>query len=539
MTLPILAEADYVVIGAGSAGSLIAASLADQPGTSVAVIEAGSKGRDPLLYVPLLTGFFLRSDRYTWPFETVPQANLNERRIKWPRGKVLGGSGAINGMVWARGLPSDFDHWAQLGLRDWSWDRVRPDFEAVEGLRSPDGRGRELGIEEPSWWTGLYDAYLDGAAEAGLGRTEDFNGEHPEGAGRYRFNIRKGRRANTGKMLMRREKAGSLRILSGTRTLKLEISEGRATAVRVERDGVEGLVVARREIVLSGGTIGSPQVLMCSGIGPAAHLADHGIPVVADIAGVGGNLQDHLLVRVEHAALKPGGLNALLRADRAALALAQAMIFGTGPASCFPLLVGGFFKSHPALEEPDLQSHFMPALTSATIRVNPFRAPPGARSDGDGFFANIFQMRPESRGTLRLASADPREKPLIDPNYLSSETDRAKLRSGVRILRSIFAASTFNEWRGRELSPGVDRQGDDELDAWIRSTAESVFHPTGTCRMGTDPDAVVDGELRLRGVAGVRIADASVMPAITSANTNAPTVMIAQRAADLLKKQLR
>ncbi|MGH2341672.1 GMC family oxidoreductase [Segnochrobactraceae bacterium EtOH-i3] len=533
MTTPLLAEADYVIVGAGSAGSLIAAELARSGRASVVLVEAGPKDRNPLLSVPLLTGWFLRTGAYTWPYVTEPQRHLDGRRIDWPRGKVVGGSGAINGMVWARGLPSDYDHWAQTGLRDWSWEKVAPIFEELEAIPAAGGTGKALGIEKPSWWTGLYDAYLEGAAEAGLGRSADFNGPRPEGAGRYVFNIRGGRRASTGKLLKALPAGSNLTVLDSTETLRVEITDGRASGLLVRRGGVDGLVRARKEIVLCAGTVGSPRILLSSGIGPADELQAAGVTPVLDRREVGRNLQDHLLVRVEHVALKPGGLNDLLRVDRAGLALLQALALGTGPASCFPLLVGGFFKSEPGLEEPDLQSHFMPALSSATIRVNPFRAPPGAREE-DGFFANICQMRPHSRGTIKLSGPDPLAPPLIDPNYLSAETDRRVLRAGVRVLRRIFAASAFDGWRGAELSPGVSLQDDDALDAWIRSTAASVFHPTGTCRMGADDAAVVDSDLRVRGIAGLRVADASVMPAITSANTNAPTVMIARRAATAL-----
>jgi choline dehydrogenase len=530
--LPVFAEADFVVVGAGSAGSFIAAKLAETEGISVVVIEAGPAGRNPLLSVPLLTGHFLRSGRYTWPFETTPQAHLDGRRLKWPRGRVVGGSGAINGMVWARGLPSDYDHWAQRGLLGWSWEKVEPVFQALEAMPEVGG-GKALGIEQPAWWTELYDAFLTGAESVGCGRTDDFNGAFPSGVGRYQFNIRSGRRASTGALLQRAAARGRLRLLTDTHTLRLEIAEGRAQSVLVSRGGSSGKVVARREIILAAGTVGSPQILLTSGIGPGGDLAELGLPVHVDSPEVGRNLQDHLLVRVEHAATKPGGLNRLLRADRAGLALLNALIFGRGPAACFPLLVGGFLKSDPALAEPDLQSHFMPALTSATIRVNPFRAPPGMR-DGDGFFANICQMRPHSRGSIKLASADTSAVPVIDPNYLSVEADRSVLRAGVRLLRRIFASPAFDDWRGVEIAPGADINSDDEVDAWVRTAAESVYHPVGTCRMGADRESVVDPSLRVRGVTGLRVADASVMPAITSANTNAPTVMIASRAADLV-----
>ncbi|MBJ3776307.1 GMC family oxidoreductase [Acuticoccus mangrovi] len=530
--LPVLAEADIVVVGAGSAGAMLAATLAERTDLSILVVEAGPPARDPLLSVPLLTGYFLRSPRYIWPFATTPQAHLDGRSLHFPRGRVVGGSGAINGMVWARGLPSDYDHWAQRGLRDWSWQQVEPAFQSVEDLSDPRG-GRALGIEMPGWWTDLYDAFLDGAAAAGLGRTDDFNGPAPEGAGRYRFTIRHGRRAPTGTLLMRAVKAGRVRLVTGATVMRLDIADGEATGITIRRDGVEQRIFARREVVLSAGTVGSPHILMASGVGPAAELAAAGVTPVVDAPCVGRNLHDHLLVRVEHRALQPGGLNRLLRADRAALALAEALVFGRGPAACFPLLTGGFFRSDPTLPEPDLQSHFMPALTSATIRVNPFRAPPGVR-EGDGFFANIFQMRPESRGTIRLAGPEPDTPPLIDPAYLSAEADRRVLREGVRLLRRIFAGAAFDPWRGEEMQPGAAVRSDDEIDAFIRAAADTVFHPVGTCRMGTDDAAVVDGRLKARGVGRLRIVDASVMPAITSSNTNAPTVMIARRAADFI-----
>lgn len=523
-------EADFVVVGAGSAGSLIAARLAADGRHKVAVIEAGPPGRDPLLSVPLLTGWFLRGNRYTWQFETEPQLHLDGRRLKWPRGKLVGGSGAINGMVWARGLASDYDHWAQSGLRDWSWERVEPVYRALENEPSRDGR-KALGIERPDWWTPLYDAYLAAAQSAGYGQTDDFNGPSPMGAGRYSFNIRGGRRASTARAYLRPAVTnGSLRLITDAEVMRLIFEGTRCTGLVLRQGGQERTVLARRETIVCAGTVGSPHLLMRSGVGPAGALSALGVPVVADRSQVGENLQDHLLVRVEHAALKPGGLNELLRADRAALALLRALIAGKGPAACFPLLVGGYFKSEPGLIEPDLQSHFMPALTSATIRVNPFRDPPGARPE-NGFFANICQMRPESRGRISMVSGDPSVAPSIDPNYLSAPRDRRVLAAGVRILRNLFAQPAFDGWRGPELMPGPAVCDGRDLANWIAQKADTVFHPVGTCRMGADEASVVDGRLSVRGVLGLRVADASVMPAITSANTNAPTIMIAERAA--------
>lgn len=536
MTLPVLHEADYVIVGAGSAGSFLAAELA-QGGQSVCVIEAGPMGRNPLLNVPLMTGVLLRSNGYTWQFKTQPQPALHGRQINWPRGRVVGGSGAINGMVWVRGLPSDYDAWAAGGLNSWSWDQVRPVFDRIEGIPGPGGEGRALGLEEPDWWTGLYDAFIAGAEHIGQPRCADFNSETPEGVGRYRFNIRGGRRSHTGRLLKAAIAAGKVNAITEAHTLHLELTEGRATGVAIRRGGSDHLVRARREIILCAGTAGSPAILMRSGIGDPAVLAQAGVAVQVASPGVGKGIQDHLLIRVEHAALKPGELNSLLRIDRAALAMARAILFGTGPASCFPLLTGGYFRSAPDEPLPDLQSHFMPALSSATLRINPFRSPNGARAE-NGFFANIFQMRPESRGTISIASPDPMAAPVIDPQYLSAERDRVILRRGVRLLRRLFASPSFGEWRGPELAPGAARQSDAEIDAWISSTAESVYHPTGGCCMGTGAEAVLDGQLRVRGVAGLRVADASVMPSVTSNNTNAPTVMIAARCADFIREGL-
>ena len=536
MTLSVLHEADYVIVGAGSAGSFLASELAKDGKASVCVIEAGPMGRNPLLNVPLMTGVLLRSDGYTWQFKTEAQAALNGRQISWPRGKVVGGSGAINGMVWVRGLPSDYDGWAARGLNSWSWDQIRPVFDRVEGIPAAGG-GQALGLEQPGWWTGLYDAFIAGAQHVGQPRCEDFNSETPEGVGRYLFNIRGGRRAHTGRLLKAAIAAGRVHAITEAHTLHLELAQGRATGVAIRRGGQDHVVRARREVILCAGTVGSPGILMRSGIGDPAVLGRAGVPVQVANAGVGKGIQDHLLIRVEHAALKPGALNQLLRIDRAALAMAQALLFGTGPASCFPLLTGGYFRSAPQEPLPDLQSHFMPALSSATLRINPFRRPNGARVD-DGFFANIFQMRPESRGTIAIASPDPMAAPVIDPGYLSAERDREILRRGARLLRRIFESPSFDGWRGAELAPGTARQSDADLDAWIASSAESVFHPTGGCCMGTGPDAVLDGQLRVRGVAGLRVADASVMPSVTSNNTNAPTVMIAARCADFIREGL-
>ena len=523
-------KADYVVVGAGTAGCIIAARLAEA-GHSVALIEAGPRARDPLLSVPILTGYFLRSNKYNWRFRSEPVPALDNRRIDWPRGKVVGGSGAINGMVYARGLASDYDRWAQMGLPGWSWEHVRPVFEDLEHATDGAAPTGQVAVDTPAWWTPMFDAFLAAAESAGLGATDDFNGDQPAGGGRYRFTTHRGHRASTARTFLKPALAtGRLALVTDATVLGIEIADGKAAGVHLRRGGIDSKISAGAGLVLAAGTVGSPHLLMLSGIGPGDVLRQAGVSVRVEHPAVGQNLQDHVLVRVEHAALKPGPLWRLMRADRAALAVARAMLFGTGPASVFPLLVGGFFKSDPALDEPDLQAHFLPALTSATVRINPFKAPPGA-GERDGFFANVARMRPDSRGHIALRSPDPLAAPLIYPNYLDSVADRQVLRQGVHVLRRLFAQPAFDPYRGRELAPGAEVQSDDEIDAWIAETASTQYHPVGTCRMGADPGAVVDGDLRVRGIDGLRVADASVMPTITSANTQAPTMLIAEMAA--------
>lgn len=526
-------EADVVVVGAGSAGCVLATRLVEAGAGRVVLIEAGPDSRDPRLSIPLMTGVLLRQKRYNWAFTSEPVPELDGRRLDWPRGKVVGGSGAINGMVHARGLSLDYDGWAQSGLTDWSWERVRPYFEKAEGAAAAEG-GATLALSRPDWWHPLYDAFLDAADAAGLGRTDDLNAPDAVGAGRYAFTIERGRRASTARRYLDRvRETRDFRLIAGAQVLGLSIARGRCTGVAIDRGAGAKTVAATREVVLCAGTVGSPHLLMLSGVGPGETLAAHGIPVAIDRPAVGANLHDHLLVRVEYESRRQGPLAPLLRLDRAALAVARAWLTGRGPAACFPLLVGGYFRSRPDLEAPDLQAHFLPALSSATLRTHPFRRPEGARAE-DGFFANIAQMRPESRGRVTLASADPRAAPRIEPRYLSTPTDRRCLRDGVRLLRDLFAQPAFDPWRGRELAPGPGTATDDEIDAWIRQTANTVYHPVGTCRMGVDAAAVVGPDLRVRGVDGLRVADASVMPSIPSANTQAPVVMIAEKAADLI-----
>ncbi|MBN8872136.1 MAG: GMC family oxidoreductase N-terminal domain-containing protein [Rhodospirillales bacterium] len=528
---------DVLVVGAGSAGSVLAARLSEDPRIKVTLLEAGGRDWNPLLRVPLMTGVLLRSRYANWFYHTEPEANLAGRRSFWPRGKVLGGSSSINGMVWARGRPSDYDSWAQAGLQDWSWENTLAAFRRIERFQdgaTPDHGGTgPLPITDAAVSHPLLDIFVQAGVQAGHAPSGDFNAPPYEGVGRYHFTIAGGQRWSAARAWLSPARGRpNLRIVTGAHALRVLIENGRAIGVQTSAG-----VFKAGSVVLCGGAINSPALLMRSGIGPADHLRSHGIDVAADAPGVGRNLQDHLLVRVEHACTQPITLQSLTRLDRAAFALIQALVTRKGPAASFPLAAGFMLRSDPALEEPDLQGHFLPGLTTATLRV-PGLAGPARAGDAHGFMANVTQMRPESRGTVTLRSADPLAAPVIRPNYLSDPRDRAVLRRGVRLLREIFAQPAFDPVRGPEMQPGADTTDDAALDAWIARTADTMFHPVGTCRMGAESDvaAVVDGALRVRGIKGLRVADASVMPRITSGNTNAPAILIGHRCADFMLK---
>jgi len=534
--MPTAEEADIIVAGAGSAGCVLAGRLAAaDPSLRVLLIEAGGRDRNPLLRVPLMTGVLLRGRMANWCFTTEPEPGLKNRRIAWPRGKVLGGSSAINGMIWSRGVPADYDGWAQHGLPEWSWTQVLRTFRSIERHDGPpsDLHGHE-GPQPVTWPGGLDElssAFIEAGLQAGLPPCDDFNGATPEGVGRFAFTISGGRRVSAaGAYIHPLRGAPNLRVLTGVRVLRVLVEGGRAIGLEVLSGGSRRRVHATREVVLSAGTVGSPHLLMLSGIGPADSLRAQAIPVVADLPGVGQNLQDHLLVRVEHDCRLPVTLHRLTRIDRAVLALARALATGSGPAARFPLDAGAVFRSAPERDLPDLQAHFLPGLSTATLRL-PFR---NAASGGHGFFANVYQLRPESRGEIVLDPADPLAPPRIRPRYLSAPADLPVLRRGVRRLREILSQPALERYRGKERSPGPALQSDADLDAWIRSTASTVFHPVGTCRMGHGPQAVVDGRLRVHGIDGLRVADASIMPSLPGCNTNAPSMMIGSRAADFL-----
>lgn len=527
---------DYVVLGAGSAGCVLAARLSEDPAARVLLVEAGGRDVNPLMQVPLLTGKLYRSRIDNWFYDTEPEAELGGRRIFQPRGKVLGGTSSINGMVYIRGQREDYDDWESLGLKGWGYRDVLPDFRRSEaserGESEYHGAAGPLTVTRGRSTNPLFEAWIEAGQQAGLPFNDDFNGATQEGVGRYDFTIRDGRRCSTAKAFLHPAmKRSNLDVWTKTQVVRLICDGATVREVELARGGVPERVGVAKEVVLAAGAFGSPAILLRSGIGPADDLSALGISVEIDSPEVGRNLQDHLVASVQFASKKDVTLHGLLRVDRAVLAVGQALLFGTGPGSVFPLEGAAFFSADGVGRRPEFQCHFLAGLASGRLRW----IGRGGRDalDRHGFSANICQLRPESRGRLRLRSTDPGAPPLIEMNYFTAPSDMSALRKGVRRLRDIFAQKAFDAYRAEEIAPGD--MNDADCEAWLRRSAVSVFHPVGTCRMGADAASVVDESLRVRGLDNARVADASVMPRIVSGNTNAPAIMIAEKAARMMK----
>ncbi|MBN9552788.1 MAG: GMC family oxidoreductase N-terminal domain-containing protein [Alphaproteobacteria bacterium] len=525
---------DYIVIGAGSAGSVLAARLGED-GSRVLVLEAGGHYRDPLYTLPLLAGRLFEMRRNNWFYKSVPQKHLNDRVLFLPRGKMVGGSFIFNGTQYVRGHRSDFDHWRQLGNEGWSFADVLPYFKRSEdwyGGETPlHGNKGQLAVRKPPSISPVTQACLDACAEAGHPPNDDFNGEGQDGFGIYDFNIKDGRRCTTAvAFLYPAMKRGNIAVATGAFTRRIVIEDGAATGVEFEQGGQVRQARAAREVVLCAGAINSPQILMLSGLGDSGHLAQKGIPVVRHLPGVGRNMQDHLYVLIGYECLKPVSLIHALRLDRLAAGMLSAYFRGIGPIARSPLEAGGFFRARDGLEAPDIQANFVPIMSlKARIWM------PWEKSADDTFAGYIWQNRPESRGSIMLDTAHHRDMPLIDPNYLSAEMDRITTRAGLKEMRRIISQPALAAFRGEELPPSRGCETDDEIDAFIRENAGTSHHSSGTARMGRDETAVVDPALRVRGVARLRVADASVMPSVVTGNTNAATIMIAEKAADLIR----
>jgi len=522
---------DYIVVGAGSAGAALAARLGEAGDRTVCVLEAGGHDSHPFIHIPSFVAAAIGRAETNWRFATLPQPGMAGREIPIPRGRVLGGSGAINGMVYFRGHPRDYDDWADMGAAGWSYAEVLPYFTRTEHNEDYPGSvfhgtNGPVNVKLVANPNQLNFAFMEALASLQFKACPDFNGPDPEGYGRRQGLIRNGRRETTAGAMLRPAMArGNIHLQTGAQVARLLIENGRAAGVAL----LDGRVIrARHEIVLSAGTVQSPQILLLSGIGPAAHLREHGIAVHSDLPGVGGNYHDHVAspVHVETSDTTSYGLS-FRCLPRNIAHFFRYLLTRKGPLAGNVFESVAFLRTDPSMERPDVQFVFQPAKR-LTTKV-PFPV-------GHGYAISPVALYPKSRGTLRLASADPRSAPLIDPRLLSEAEDILPLRRALRIARAAFASPAFARYQGREIAPGPEIDSDAELEAYIRQTGYTVHHPVGTCRMGdlADDATVVDPQLRVRGIAGLRVADASVMPLLVGGNTNAPTVMIAERCADFI-----
>jgi choline dehydrogenase len=520
-------EADYVVIGAGSAGCAMAYRLAEA-GRSVLVVEHGGSDAGPFIRMPGALSYPMNMRRYDWGYRTEPEPHMGGRRMTCPRGKVIGGSSSINGMIYVRGHARDFDTWAEMGADGWGYADVLPYFRRMERWHGDTGEATWRGLEGPLHVTRgerenpLFQAFIDAGAAAGYGVTDDHNGERQEGFGAFERTIWQGRRWSAADAYLRPAVAtGRARIVRGL-VERIEIEGGRATGVRLAGGQ---LLRAQAEVILAAGAINSPKILMLSGIGPGKHLVEKGIPVVADRAGVGRNLQDHLELYVQYAAKEPVSLNPYWSLWGKAWVGAQWLLARRGLGASNQFEACGFIRSRAGIEYPDIQFHFLPIA---------IRYDGTASARAHGFQAHVGPMRSKSRGRVELASTDPGAPPSILFNYMSHEEDWVEFRRAIRLTREIFRQEPMERYAGEEILPGADVLTDEALDAAIRDHAESAYHPCGTCRMGRrdDPGAVVDPQARVIGVEGLRLADSSVFPLVTNGNTNAPSIMVGEKAAD-------
>ena len=525
-------QADYVIVGSGSAGSALAARLSEA-GESVLILEFGGTDMGPLIQMPGALSFPMNMKMYDWGYRSEPEPHLDGRRLACPRGKVIGGSSSINGMVYVRGHARDYDHWAETGADGWAYADVAPYFDRMETWDpaghggDPEWRGKDgpLHVTRGSREIPLHQAFVEAGRQAGFELTSDYNGEKQEGFGPMEQTIYKGRRWSTAnaylKPALSRPNLGLHKCLAR----RVVIEEGRAVGVEVERGGRVEIVRAAREVILAASSINSPKLLMLSGIGPGAHLAEHGIDVLADRPGVGQNLQDHLELYIQQACIQPITLFKYWNLFGKARVGLEWLLRKTGPGASNQFESAAFLRSAPGVEYPDIQYHFLPIAVRYDGQV---------AAEGHGFQAHVGPMRSPSRGHVSLSSADPKDAPKILFNYMSHEQDWIDFRHCIRLTREIFAQDAFAPYRGKEIQPGAGVQSDDELDGFIREHAESAYHPCGTCRVGRadDPLAVVDPDLRVIGVEGLRVADSSIFPRITNGNLNGPSIMTGEKAAD-------
>ena len=527
-------KAEYVIVGAGSAGCALAYRLAGA-GRRVIVIEHGGSDAGPFIQMPGALSYPMNMARYDWGYRTEPEPHLGGRRLACPRGKVIGGSSSINGMIYVRGHARDFDHWRDQGADGWGYADVLPYFKRMENWHDgghggdPSWRGTDgpLHVTRGARANPLVQAFVEAGVQAGYPATADYNGYRQEGFGPFDMTVWKGRRWSAAsaylKPALRHETCTLVRAFAR----RVVIEDGRATGVEVTRKGRTEVIGAEAEVILAASAINSPKLLMLSGIGPAAHLAEHGIAVVADRPGVGGNLQDHLELYIQMAAKLPVSLYKYWNMVGKAWVGLQWLLARRGPGASNQFESAGFIRSRAGVDYPDIQYHFLPLAVRYDGKV---------AAEGHGFQAHVGPMRSVSRGRVSLRNADPAEAPKILFNYMSDESDWRDFRKAIRLTREIFAQDAFKPYVRHEIQPGAAVQSDAALDEFIREHVESAYHPCGTCRMGraADRDAVVDPQARVIGVTGLRVADSSVFPRITNGNLNAPSIMVGEKAADLV-----